>query len=112
MNKARNAGISRAKLSIDEVDQLVSSVAELLPFPVTLDADMGGAWTLQIYFGREVDRFTGRPVHRAGIDADEKGAVWWLDFDGGARQELSDLDGSTSPEQVAAWIAVHSGMGE
>ena len=107
------SGLGRKELSSDEIDKLVAQVAELLPFSVILDVDMGyGGWALQIYFGEETMESTGRPLHRAGIDADDEEAVWWIDFDGGDRQEISELGGYTTPERVAAWIAEHSGMGE
>lgn len=112
INRLSAAGLGRKELSVEEADQLVGRVAELLPFTVTLDADMGGTWASQIYFGEEIDDSTGRPVHRAGIDPDDAEAVWWIDFDGGDRQEISELGGFTAPEHVAAWIAAHSGMGE
>lgn len=99
------SGLGRKELSTDEVDKLVTQVAELLPFPTTLDADMGYGWTLQIYFGEETMESTGRPLHRAGIDADDEDAVWWIDYDGGDRQDISQLGGYTTPKRVAAWIA-------
>ena len=91
-------------LSVGEADELVADVASLLPFRTILDADMGGTWADQIYFGDEIDESIGRPVNRAGIDPDEEDAVWWLDFEVGARQVISDLGADSSPEDVAAWI--------
>lgn len=112
INRVVSAGFGRKELSVEDVDQLAGQVSELLPFPVTLDADMGGTFALQLYFGTETDEATGRPVHRAGIDPDDAEAVWWIDYDGGTRQDISELGGYTTPEHVAAWIASHSGMGE
>lgn len=106
------AGLGRKELSVEGVDQLVGQVAELLPFPAALDADMGGTWASQIYFGAETDTSTGRPLHRAGIDPDDAEAVWWIDFDGGTRQEISELGAYTTAERVAQWIAAHAGEGK
>lgn len=94
-------------LSVQEADELVADVAVLLPFRIILDADMGGTWADQIYFGDKIDESTGRPVNRAGIDPDEENAVWWLDFEVGARQVISDLGADTSPSEVAAWITAN-----
>ncbi|MFJ4167798.1 hypothetical protein ACIPY5_19780 [Microbacterium sp. NPDC089698] len=95
-------------LTVDEADQLVDDVAQLLPFPTALDADMGYTWADQIYFGDQIDESTGRPTHRAGIDPDEENPVWWLDFDLGTRQIISDLGPTTSATDVAAWIIANT----
>lgn len=90
-------------LTIEDVDQLVRNVAELLPIPTVLDADMDyGA--LQIYLGEETDESTGRPFTRAGIDPEDSTAVWWLDFEAGGRQKFSTLDATASAEAVVEWI--------
>ncbi|WP_336629707.1 MULTISPECIES: hypothetical protein [unclassified Microbacterium] len=99
-------------LTIAQADQLVDDVAQLLPFPTTLDADMGGTWANQIYFGDQIDESTGCPIHRAGIDPDEEDPVWWLDFDRGARQIISDLGPYTSVTDVADWIIANTTGGE
>lgn len=99
-------------LTIDEADQLVDDVAQLLPFPTTVDADMGGTWANQIYFGDQIDDSTGRPTNRAGIDPDDEDPVWWLDFDLGARQIISDLGPATSATDVATWIIANSTSSE
>lgn len=106
------AGLGRKELSVEEADQLVSQVAELLPFSVVIDADMGGTWASQIYFGAEIDESTGRAQHRAGIDPDDAEAVWWIDFDGGTRQAISELGAYAPAERVALWIATHAGEGK
>ena len=55
--------------SYETVDAHVKQVAALLPFPVELDADMGGAFVLQIDLGQRggVDD----PHDTAGIDHDD-----------------------------------------
>jgi hypothetical protein len=65
--------------TVTAVDAHVQQVAVLLPFPVQLDADMGGTFTLQIDLGRRggVDD----PHDTAGIDPDEP--RWWVDVEGG-----------------------------
>lgn len=95
-------------LTDDDVDALVEAVAPLLPFPTVLDADMGGIWANQIYFGDTIDEGTGRPVNRAGIDPDEEDPTWWIDFNLGDHQIISDLGPETSPADVAAWITEHA----
>ncbi|SEB29745.1 hypothetical protein [Arthrobacter woluwensis] len=94
-------------LTIEDVDQLVRIVAELLPIPTALDADMDyGA--LQIYLGEETDESTGRPFTRAGIDPEDPTTVWWLDFEAGGRQKFSTLDATASPQEVAEWITANA----
>lgn len=94
-------------LTIEDVDQLVRNVAELLPFPTVLDADMDfGA--LQIYVGEDIDESTGRPFTRAGIDPEDPTTVWWLDFEAGGRQLFSTLDATASVEAVVEWITANA----
>ncbi|PSS43106.1 hypothetical protein C6401_13730 [Arthrobacter woluwensis] len=94
-------------LTIEDVDHLVRIVAELLPIPTVLDADMDyGA--LQIYLGEETDESTGRPFTRAGIDPEDPTTVWWLDFEAGGRQKFSTLDATASAEDVVEWISAHA----
>lgn len=94
-------------LTIADVDELVRDVAQRLPFPAVLDADMDyGA--LQIYLGEETDESTGRPFTRAGIDPEEPATVWWLDLEAGGRQKFSTLDATASVQDVAEWIAANA----
>ena len=94
-------------LTIEDVDQLVRIVAELLPIPTVLDADMDYG-TLQIYLGEETDESTGRPFTRAGIDPEDPTTVWWLDFEAGGRQKFSTLGATASPQEVAEWITANA----
>lgn len=87
--------------TVHAVDAHVQQVAALLPFPVQLDADMGGTFALQIDLGRRggVDD----PHDTAGIDpADPR---WWVDIEGGERTYISDLGLDADPQAVADWIS-------
>jgi len=85
---------------VSTVDAHVERVAALLPFPVQLDADMGGTFALQIDLGRRggVDD----PHDTAGIDPDDP--RWWVDIEGGERTYISDLGLDAEPQAVADWI--------
>lgn len=79
----------------------VEQVAALLPFPVELDADMGGTFALQIDLGQRggVDD----PHDTAGIDPDNP--HWWIDIEGGENTSISDFGLNADPAVVASWIA-------
>lgn len=98
-------------LTVDAVDELVDDVAQLLPFPTTLYADMGGNLADQIYFGDQ-DHPDDLPVNRAGIDPDDENPVWWLDYDRGARQIISTLGPAADVADVAAWIIANTTSSE
>lgn len=84
----------------------VTAVADALPFPVTCEADMGsnysGADDLQILLGAR--RGENSPQDRAGIDAHDPRATWWIEIDGEFFED-SRLTADTDPAVVAAWIA-------
>lgn len=82
------------------VDELVKHVADLLPFPVQLTADMGGTFVLQIDLGTRgcVDD----PPDTAGIDGLD--SVWWFDVEGGRHTIVSDLGFDAAADVVAEWI--------
>lgn len=83
------------------LDAHVKQVAALLPFPVELDADMGGTFALQIDLGQRggVDD----PHDTAGIDPDDP--QWWIDIEGGRKTFVSDFGLDADPVAVASWIA-------
>lgn len=89
-------------LSVADVDSRVQQVAARLPFPVELDADMGGTFALQIDLGRRGK--TDDPRDTAGIDP-EPNSRWWLDIEGGERTHVSDFGADADPAAVARWIA-------
>lgn len=87
--------------TIAVINAHVQQVATLLPFPIELDADMGGTFALQIDLGQ---RGGGDDPHdTAGIDPDNP--RWWLDIEGGDRAFISDLGLDADPDTVASWIA-------
>lgn len=88
-------------LTVADVDAAVREVAARLPFPVELDADMGGTFALQIDLGRRGR--TDDPRDTAGVDP-ESNSRWWLDIEGGAKTHVSDLRSDADPAVVAAWI--------
>ncbi|SDG78902.1 hypothetical protein [Microbacterium pygmaeum] len=87
--------------TVHPIDARVQQIAALLPFPVQLDADMGGTFVLQIDLGLRggVDD----PHDTAGIDPDYP--RWWVDIEGGERTYISDLGLDADPPAVADWIA-------
>lgn len=95
-------------LQVTTVDELVRAVAGQLPFPTELYADMGAEnWALQIYFGprRAGDEL---PAHRAGIDPYTPNPTWWIEHDHSEHITISELDATTAPGDVAAWITTQS----
>ena len=84
------------------INEHVRDVAAHLPFPVELDADMGGTFTLQIDLGRRGR--TDDPRDTAGIDP-EPDSRWWLDIEGGMKTHISDFGVDANPTEVAAWVA-------
>lgn len=90
-------------LSIAEVDAHVKVVAAALPFPVELDADMGGSFTLFIDLGTRGNQ--DDPADTAGIDPHDDAATWWINFPEEDRVEISEFTIDAAPLEVAAWIA-------
>lgn len=90
-------------LSIAKVDAHVKLVAAALPFPVELDADMGGSFTLFIDLGTRGNQ--DEPADTAGIDPHDDVATWWIHFPEEDRLEVSGLTIDAAPHEVAAWIA-------
>lgn len=88
--------------TVDTINERVREVADHLPFPVELDADMGGTFALQIDLGRRGQ--TDDPRDTAGIDP-EVDSRWWLDIEGGMKTHISDFGVDASPAEVAAWVA-------
>ena len=83
-------------------DVVVRAVADLLPFPSTLDADMGGTFYLQIDLGNRGGQ--DDPHDRAGIEPDSDQPVWWIDINGGEYTLTSEHGIDTDPTIVAQWI--------
>lgn len=90
-------------LSITEVDTHVKLVAAALPFPVELDADMGGSFTLFIDLGTRGNQ--DDPADTAGIDPHDDDATWWINFPEEDRVEISEFTIDAAPLEVATWIA-------
>ncbi len=85
----------------ERIDALVKTVAQLLPFPVSLEADMGGQFVLQINLGGTAQ---DDPTNRAGIDPESATTpVWWIDL-AAEQQEISALTLDAPPSAVADWI--------
>lgn len=83
------------------LDDQVRRVAAHLPFPFTLEADMGGTFTVQLELGRRGG--PDDPPDRAGIDPGA-GEVWWFDVEGGRETILSTFSADADPTDVAWWI--------
>jgi len=89
-------------LEIERIDAHVSEVAAHLPFPVELEAEMGGLFTLQILLGhRTAD---GAP-DRAGINPHALHATWWIETAEGEIVEESGLLATADPALIARWIS-------
>jgi hypothetical protein len=101
-NFERVSDMEDSNADIEKLDNVVRGVAALLPFPVVLEADMGGTFVQQILLGTrgEVDD----PPDRATIDLGEE-SVWWFDVEGGRESIPSDFDVHAEPADVASWIA-------
>lgn len=94
-------------LEIERVDEHVATVAEALPFPVELEADMGDLSVLQIDLGCRTDD-EDDPHDRAGIDPHEPRATWWIEIAGGNDFEDSHLPATTPPALIAQWITARA----
>lgn len=95
---------NRHQARIALVNQHVAEVAELLPFPVEVTADMGGTFALYIDLGRRDDGYDTHDT--AGIDPNPRNGplVWWFDFASGEETVLSDHGMDTDPTTVARWL--------
>lgn len=93
--------MTEPQVTVAAVDAHVQRVAALLPFPVELDADMGGTFALQIDLGQRGG--ADDPHDTAGIDPDDP--RWWVDIDGGERTYVSNFGIDADPAAVASWIA-------
>lgn len=87
--------------SATRINALIHDVANLLPFPVTIDEEMGGTGALQINLGGTQP---DDPTNRVGIDPDsDTTPTWWIDL-ATKRQIISQLTLVDSPTNIAAWI--------
>jgi hypothetical protein len=84
------------------LDSHVRAVAELLPFRVVVDADMGYTGALFIDLGRRGG--TDDPPDTASIDVEFEPVVWVFDVEGGRETVESDLGPNSDPSMVADWI--------
>lgn len=93
--------MTEPQATVPAVNAHIQRVASLLPFPVELDADMGGTFALQIDLGQRggVDD----PHDTAGIDPDNP--RWWIDIEGGKQTFISNFGLDSDPAAVASWIA-------
>lgn len=92
--------MTEPQATVPAVNAHVQRVAALLPFPVELDADMGGTFALQIDLGQRGG--ADDPHDTAGIDPDDP--RWWIDIEGGERTYVSNLGLDADPAAVASWI--------
>lgn len=84
-------------------DDVVKAVAALLPFPVTLEADMGYTGALFIDLGRRGGADDSPDT--AGIDAEVEPVVWVFDVEGGSETFASDFGLDANPAEVSRWIS-------
>lgn len=88
---------------IEAVDNAVTEVAKHLPFPVKLEADMGGTFALHIDLGTRGDN-SDDPADTVSIDPEDPSLEWYFDSEGGTHTIASRLDINARPERVARWI--------
>ncbi len=88
---------------IEALSAIALEVANLMPFPVEVAADMGGNWVTHIELGRRGE-LDDDPPDRASIDVGA-GETWGFDVDGGVTTIMSGFDRNASPADVAQWIA-------
>jgi hypothetical protein len=94
---------SRLEELTDRIDAHVRAVAELLPFPAELEADMGGAFVLTITLGIR-GSLSNDPADVAGIDPEDSELRWWFHTDGGIKNTASPHTLDTDPVLVARWL--------
>lgn len=88
-------------LEIERIDNHVSAVAALLPFPVDVEADMGGLFALQILLGT---RTPDAAPDRAGINPHALRATWWIETADGEISEDSGIPATADPALIAYWL--------
>ncbi|PQZ53153.1 MULTISPECIES: hypothetical protein [unclassified Microbacterium] len=88
-------------LEIERIDNHVTAVAALLPFPVEVEAEMGGMFTLQILLGT---RTPDTAPDRAGINPHVLRATWWIETADGEASEDSGIPATADPALVAYWL--------
>lgn len=99
---AENAEHAAHALEIERIDNHVTAVAALLPFPVEVEAEMGGLFTLQILLGT---RTPDTAPDRAGINPHVLRATWWIETSDGEISEDSGIPATADPALVAYWLA-------
>lgn len=95
-------------LTTTDVEALLADLAQLLPFPTSIETDMGGeGWVPELYFG-PIDEASDAPIHRVGIDILTERPVWLIDLDQGMRTILLDDVTPDDVRNVAARVlALH-----
>ena len=95
-------------LTTTDVEALLTALAQLLPFPTSIETDMGGeGWVPELYF-RPIDEASDAPIHRVGIDILTERPVWLIDLDEGMRTILLDDVTPDNVRNVAARVlALH-----
>lgn len=88
--------------SIETVDTAMRTVATYLPFPVKLEADMGGTFTLHLNLG--IRGNDDDPSDTVSIDPEDAAQEWYFDVEGGVQTVASGLNINARPERVARWI--------
>ena len=98
-----NQDSMRRPESTQVTDGAVRAVAELLPFVVSLDADMSYTGALFIDLGRR--GVVDDPPDTASLDAESEPVVWVFDVEGGSETIVSEFGVDADPADVARWIA-------
>jgi hypothetical protein len=86
------------------VDAHTLAVAALMPFPVEVEADMGGTFALHIALGSRGNPDDPHDVAGVDPDPDNGPLAWWFDIDGGRESIPFEHTTDTDPTVVARWI--------
>jgi len=92
---------------IARIDAAAFEVAKHLPFPVEVEADMGGTSAAHIELGFRTGN-PDDPHDTVGIYPEDPNLIWWfeaIDANGQETWVTSDLNVDSPAVDVAAWIA-------
>lgn len=92
---------------MERIDTAIEVVAAQLPFPVEVEAEMGGTRALQIIM-RDPEADPDDAPDTADIDPDDPDLAWHLSYNGGIGAERAPFTIDSDPEDVAYWITTRA----
>ena len=81
---------------MERIDTAIEAVAAQLPFPVDVEAEMGGTRALQII------------MRDPTADPDDPDLAWHLSYNGGIGAERAPFTIDSDPKDVAYWITTRA----